>query len=151
MQKGSSANIFPRAAHYMSKSRMWLASRGLVTPGMVHWSQGCVCVEALIRRDLSPEFSLSATGVTVNFVFTSFKRAKQFKYVGTILADQNWMHEKIKSRLKARNACCHWVQNLSSYTFLSKNIKIKIQYNSRIRGFGIRGFSYPRFTVARKY
>jgi hypothetical protein len=30
--KRSSANIFPRAAHYMSKSRMWLASRGLATP-----------------------------------------------------------------------------------------------------------------------
>ena len=30
--KRSSANIFPRAAHYMSKSRMWLASRGLSTP-----------------------------------------------------------------------------------------------------------------------
>jgi hypothetical protein len=30
--KRSSANIFPRAAHYMSKCRMWLASCGLVTP-----------------------------------------------------------------------------------------------------------------------
>jgi hypothetical protein len=30
--KRISANTFPRAAHYMSKSRMWLASRGLVTP-----------------------------------------------------------------------------------------------------------------------
>jgi hypothetical protein len=28
--KRSSANIFPQAAHYISKSRMWLASRGLV-------------------------------------------------------------------------------------------------------------------------
>jgi hypothetical protein len=32
--KRSSANIFTRAAHYMTKSRMWLASRGLVTPGV---------------------------------------------------------------------------------------------------------------------
>jgi hypothetical protein len=34
--KRSSANIFPRATHYMSKNRMWLASRGLSTPVLVH-------------------------------------------------------------------------------------------------------------------
>jgi hypothetical protein len=32
--KMSSSNIFPRAAHYISKSRMWLASRDLATPGI---------------------------------------------------------------------------------------------------------------------
>jgi len=34
--------------------------------------------------------------------------------------------QEIKSRLKLGNACYYSVQNLLSYTFLSKNIKIKI-------------------------
>ena len=34
--------------------------------------------------------------------------------------------EEIKSRLKSGNACYHSVQNLLSYSLLSKNLKIKI-------------------------
>jgi hypothetical protein len=33
--------------------------------------------------------------------------------------------EEIKSRLKSGNACCHSVQNLLSFSLLSKNINIK--------------------------
>jgi hypothetical protein len=35
----------------------------------------------------------------------------------------------IKSRLKPGNACCHSAQNLLSSSLLSKNLKIKIQWN----------------------
>ena len=37
-----------------------------------------------------------------------------------------YIREEIKSRLKSGNACSYSVQNLSSCSFLSKNLKIKI-------------------------
>jgi hypothetical protein len=54
------------------------------------------------------------------------ERAKQFKYLGTTLTNQNSIHEEIKDRLKSGNACYHSVQNLLSSSLLSKNVKIKI-------------------------
>jgi len=53
---------------------------------------------------------------------SSFERVEELKYLGT---HQNYIQE-IKNRLKSANACYHWVQNLLSYSLLSKNIKIKI-------------------------
>jgi len=49
---------------------------------------------------------------------------EQFKYLETNLTDQNSTQEEIKSRLNSRNACCHLVQNLLSYSLLTKNLKI---------------------------
>jgi len=57
---------------------------------------------------------------------TSFERLEQFKYLGTNLTIQNSIQEEIKSRLKSGNACYHSVQNILSFSLLSKNIKIKI-------------------------
>ena len=56
----------------------------------------------------------------------SLDRVEEFKYLGTALTNQNSIAEKIKSRLKSGNACCHSVQNLLSSRLLSKNLKIKI-------------------------
>ena len=53
---------------------------------------------------------------------SSIERVEEFKYLGTILTNQN----EIKSRLKLGNACYHSVQNLLSSSLLSKNLKIKI-------------------------
>jgi len=39
----------------------------------------------------------------------SCDRVEQFKYLGTNLTNQNSIAEKIKSRLKSGNACCHSV------------------------------------------
>ena len=50
----------------------------------------------------------------------SFERVEEFKYFGTTLMDQNCTQEEIKSRLKSENACCHLVQNLLSYSLLTK-------------------------------
>jgi hypothetical protein len=43
---------------------------------------------------------------------SSIERVEEFKYLGTMLTDQNSIQEEIKSRLKLRNACYHSVQNL---------------------------------------
>jgi hypothetical protein len=40
------------------------------------------------------------------------ERVEEFKYLGTILTNQNSIQEEIKSRLKLGNACYYLVQNL---------------------------------------
>jgi hypothetical protein len=55
-----------------------------------------------------------------------FERAKEFKYFGTTLTNQNSIQEEAKSRLNSGNACYHSVQNLLSSSLLSKNLKIKM-------------------------
>jgi hypothetical protein len=50
----------------------------------------------------------------------------KFKYLGTRVKEQNWMHEEINSRLNSRNACYHSVQSLLSLRLLSRNLKVKI-------------------------
>jgi hypothetical protein len=57
---------------------------------------------------------------------SSIERVKEFKYLRTVLTDQNSIQEEIKSRLKVSNACYHSVQNLLSSSLLSKNLKNKI-------------------------
>ena len=53
-----------------------------------------------------------------------FERVEEFKYLGT--TNQNSIQEKIKSRLKSRNAYYYSVKNLLSCSLLSKNLNIKI-------------------------
>jgi UDP-galactopyranose mutase len=57
---------------------------------------------------------------------SSIERVEEFKYLGTMLKDQNSVQEEIKSRLKLGNACYYSVQNLLSSRLLSKNLKNKI-------------------------
>ena len=57
---------------------------------------------------------------------SSLEMVEQFRYLGTTLTNQNSIQEEIQSRLKSRNACYHSVQNILSYSVLSKNIKIMI-------------------------
>jgi len=57
---------------------------------------------------------------------SSFERVEDFKYLGATLTNQNYIQEEIKGRLKAGNVCYHSVQNLLSFSLMSKNTKIKI-------------------------
>jgi len=49
---------------------------------------------------------------------------EEFKYLGTTITNQNSIQEEINSRLKSGNACYYLLQNLLSYSLLSKNLKI---------------------------
>jgi hypothetical protein len=55
-----------------------------------------------------------------------FERVEQFRYLGTVLANQTSIQEESKCRLHSGIACYHSVQNLSFSNLLSKNIKITV-------------------------
>ena len=56
----------------------------------------------------------------------SYEKVKTFKYLGSLLTNQNSIREEIKFRLKAGNSCYYSVQTLLSSRLLSMNFKIKI-------------------------
>jgi hypothetical protein len=59
-------------------------------------------------------------GHSVKINNSSMENVEEFKYLGTMLTDQNSIQEEIKSRLKLGNACYHSVQNLLSSRLLLK-------------------------------
>ena len=55
----------------------------------------------------------------------SYEKVKTFKFLGTLLTNQNCIQEEIKCRPKTRNSCYFLVPKLFSSRLLS-NLKIKI-------------------------
>jgi hypothetical protein len=60
----------------------------------------------------------------------SYAKVKTFKYLGSLLTNENSIQEEIKCRLKAGNPCYYSVQILLSSRLLSKNLKINLLYIS---------------------
>ena len=56
----------------------------------------------------------------------SYEKVKTFKYLGSLLINQNYIYEEIKCRFTAGNSCYYSVQILLSSRLISKNLKIKI-------------------------
>jgi hypothetical protein len=60
----------------------------------------------------------------------SFETVEDIKYLRRTLTNQNFIHDKIKSKLKSGNACYHSERNLLSSSLLLRNVKTDIQnYN----------------------
>jgi len=51
---------------------------------------------------------------------------EEFRYLGTTLSYQNSFQGEIKSRMKSGNASFHLLQNILSFSLLSKHLKFKI-------------------------
>ena len=66
------------------------------------------------------------TNAHIKIGSNSYEKVKTFKYLGSLLTNQNSIQEEIKCRLKAGNLCYYSVQTLLSSRLLSKNLKIKI-------------------------
>jgi hypothetical protein len=56
----------------------------------------------------------------------SFKSVVKFIYYGMLVADRNFIHQDLNSRIKPGNSHYHVVQNLLYLRLLPKNKKIKI-------------------------
>ena len=80
----------------------------------------------------------------------SFERLEHFSYLVTSLTNQNSFHEEIKCRLQSRNTCYYMVQNLLSYSLLSKNIKVQI-YGTIILPFVLYGCDTWSPTVSEEH
>jgi hypothetical protein len=63
---------------------------------------------------------------SIKIVNKSLEDVAKFKYFGTALTDQNYIHEEIKSRLNSGYAYYHSVQSLLTSRLLSRNLKVKI-------------------------
>ena len=61
-----------------------------------------------------------------SYSFISYEKVKTFKYLGSLLTNQNSIQEEIKCRHTEGNSCYYSVQTLLSSWLLSKNLEIKI-------------------------
>jgi hypothetical protein len=62
---------------------------------------------------------------TMKFGNKSSEGMEQFKYLETILNNQNFIQEEIKRRLNTGTACYHSAQNLMSSNLLFKHVKLR--------------------------
>ena len=55
----------------------------------------------------------------------SYEKVKTFKYLASLVTDQNSIQTEMKCRLKAGNSCYYSVQTLLSFQLLSYKFRIK--------------------------
>jgi len=55
-----------------------------------------------------------------------FKRVQQFKYLGTLITQQNEIGTEIKARIQAANKCYFGLTKLLKSRVISKNLKSQI-------------------------
>jgi hypothetical protein len=67
----------------------------------------------------------SGPNQTIRIANESFEIVAKFKYFGTMLTNQNDIHDEISSG----NACCYSAQNLLSSHLISENLRSKIYKN----------------------
>jgi hypothetical protein len=67
----------------------------------------------------------------------SYGKVKIFKYMSSLLRNENSIHEEIKHRLKEGNSCYYSVQTLLSSRLPIKNLKIKIYKTNKISSCAI--------------
>jgi hypothetical protein len=60
----------------------------------------------------------SGQNQTIRIANESLENVAQFKYFGTMLTNQNDIHDEIKSRLNLGNACSNSVQTLLSFCLI---------------------------------
>jgi hypothetical protein len=63
---------------------------------------------------------------SINIANRAFEDVAYFKYLGTILTDQNCMQEEIKSKLNSGNAYSYSFQSVLTSRLLSRYVKVKI-------------------------
>jgi hypothetical protein len=65
-------------------------------------------------------------GAHIKIGNNSYEKVETFKYLGSLLINQNYIQEEITFRLKAGNSCYYSVQTLLPSRLLSNNLKTKI-------------------------
>ena len=84
---------------------------------------------------------------SINTDGTSFETGGDIKFLGKkTITNQNSIQDEIKSRLKSGNACYLSIQNILSYSLLSKNLKIKV-YKTNILPVSLYGWENWLFTL----
>ena len=74
-----------------------------------------------IKYMITPRDQNAGRGHSMKIDNSPIERVEEFKYLGTMLTNQNSIQEEIKSRLKLGNACYYSVKNLLSSSLLSKS------------------------------
>jgi len=75
---------------------------------------------------------------------------EEFECLGTTLTDQNCLQEEVKRRMKSGNVCYHSMQNVLSFSFISKNLKNMI-YRTIILPIGLNGCETWSLTKREEY
>jgi hypothetical protein len=81
------------------------------------------------QRKLSmslPYYHTAGKNHSIKEPYKSSENVLEFRYLGMMLTNQNYIHEETESRSNSENTLYHPIQYLLSFHDLSKNVKIKI-------------------------